>query len=114
MYSAVRTKLRAATGARVGGRLDYLEGRKFCVVFVKVIDAEQERVRLQCLRGRASVDRGRLKVVDRHGAVFEVPSSSLPMVMPSDGTVVLKDAEYFVMVRLDENIQLFNDSDVES
>ena len=36
--------------------LNRLEGRKFCVVFVKLVDPATERVQLQCLRGRASVD----------------------------------------------------------
>ena len=33
---------------------------------------------------------------------------SIPNIMPSDGTKLLQDAEYFVFVKLDESIQLFN------
>lgn len=84
--------------------LDYLEGRRFCVVFVKVLDIETEHVQLQCMRGRASVERGRLSVVTAEGGMFTVPSSALPSVLPSDGTELLKDAEYFCLVKTDENI----------
>ncbi len=84
--------------------LDYLEGRRFCVVFVKVIDLATERVQLQCLRGRASIERGRLNVVNEVGGVFTVPSTAVASVMPSDGSALLKDAEYFCLVKADENI----------
>jgi hypothetical protein len=86
-------------------KLDYLEGRKFCVVFVKVVDPATERVQLQCMRGRASVERGRVSVVGSEGGMFTVPSSALPNILPSDGTPLLKDAEYFVLVRTDDNIE---------
>ena len=82
--------------------LNQLEGRKFCVVFVKVLDPVTERVQLQCMRGRASIDRGRVSVIDKHGAVFTIPNISIPNIMPSDGTKLLQDAEYFVFVKLDE------------
>ena len=88
--------------------LNQLEGRKFCVVFVKVLDPVTEKVQLQCMRGRASIDRGRVSVIDKHGAVFTIPNISIPNIMPSDGTKLLQDAEYFVFVKLDESIQLFN------
>ena len=86
-------------------KLDYLEGRKMCVVFVKVLDAATEKVQLQCLRGRASVEPGRLHVVHAEGGMFTVPSSALPNILPSDGTPLLQDAEYFVLVRTDDNIE---------
>jgi hypothetical protein len=85
--------------------LNYLEGRKFCVVFVKVVDPATERVQLQCMRGRASVERGHLSVVGSNGGMFTVPSSALPNILPSDGTALLQDAEYFVLVRTDDNIE---------
>lgn len=88
--------------------LDKLEGRKFCVVFVKVIDAATERVQLQCMRGRASVERGRVSCVDANGSSFQIPSISVKNILPSDGTALLKDAEYFCLVKLDESIELVN------
>lgn len=86
--------------------LEYLEGKRFCVVFVKVLDAEQERVQLRCLRGRASLDRGRLSVAAPAGNVFSVPATALGTVMPNDGTALLQDAEYFCLVRVDDHIVL--------
>jgi len=86
--------------------LNELEGKRFCVVFVKVLDEEKNRVQLQCLRGRASIERGRVNVVHPNGSVFTVPGSAMPNILPSDGTPLLKDAEYFVLVKTDPNIEL--------
>ena len=89
--------------------LDYLEGRKFCVVFVKVLDAATERVQLRCLRGRASIEKGRINVVAPSGNLFTVPGTAMSSIMPNDGTALLKDAEYFCMVKVDENIELVSE-----
>ena len=83
-----------------------IEGRKFCVVFVKVIDDATGRVQLQCLRGRASVEGSRVSLVDPRGGKFTVPSVALPNILPSDGTPLLKDAEYFCLVKVDPRISL--------
>jgi hypothetical protein len=91
--------------------LKRLEGRKFCVVFVKVIDAAAERVQLQCLRGRASVDRGKVSVADQHGAMFTLPGTAVANIQPSDGTKLLQDAEYFCLVRVDDSIELVTRQD---
>ncbi len=87
-------------------KLDYLEGKKFCVVFVKIVDLATERVQLQCFRGRANVTRGKLNVVDVDGAVFTVPGTALNTISPTDGSALLKDAEYFCLVKVDEGIEL--------
>jgi len=89
----------------VPGPLDYLEGKKFCVVFVRVLDHATGRVQLQCFRGRASVERGRLNVIDPNGTVFPVPSSAAGNVLENDGTELLRDAEYFVLIRTDDSIE---------
>ena len=86
--------------------LEQVEGRKFCVVFVKVVDQEKERFQVQCFRGRASVERGELKVIDENNNAFTVPKSAHPTVNPNDGTKLLGDAEYFAMVKVDPNIEL--------
>jgi hypothetical protein len=38
--------------------------------------------------------------------VFSLPSSSWNTIMPNDGTAMLQDADYFVLVKTDENINL--------
>ena len=88
--------------------LNRLEGRRFCVVFVKLVDPVTERVQLQCLRGRASIDRGKVSVYNEHGAVFTLPSVSLKNIMANDGTELLQDAEYCCFVRVDDSMQLVN------
>ena len=88
--------------------LDYLEGKKFCVVFVKVLDPVKERVQLQCFRGRASIERGKLNVIDANGALFTVPGSAMNNILPSDGSKLLRDAEYFCLVKMDDNIELMS------
>ena len=89
------------------GKLDHLEGRRFCVVFVKVLDPASGKMQFQCLRGRADIRRdGRLFVVAPGGAEFQLPSSAYGMIQPSDGTEMLKDADYFVLVKTDPRIDL--------
>lgn len=90
----------------MASRFDYLEGCKFCVVFVKVLDPVKERVRLQCFRGRASVERGRVTVVDRNGGMFTLPSTAMTNILPNDGSRILQDAEYFCLVKTDQDIEL--------
>jgi len=87
-------------------QLEFLEGKKFCIVFVKVIDMNTERVQLQCFRGRANVERGKLSVVDTNGALVMVPSTALSNIMPSDGSSLLKDAEFFCLVKVDDSMEL--------
>lgn len=89
-----------------------LEGRKFCVVFVKVIDEATGKVQLQCLRGRANVERGRVSVVDERGFSFTVPGTAANNILPSDGTPLLKDAEFFCFVKVDSSIDLAAQPDV--
>ena len=86
--------------------IERIEGRKFCVVFVKVLDEATGRVRLQCLRGRASIVRGKVNVVADDGCTFTVPGTAVPHIMENDGTPLLKDAEYFCLVKVDPSIQL--------
>ncbi len=84
--------------------VNHLEGKKLCVVFVQVLDVSKGRVSLRCFRGRASVERGKLIVIDSNGTVFPVPQSAIGNIMPNDGTKILRDAEYFVLVRTDDQI----------
>lgn len=106
--SAVRRNTRSKNSTMQD--LNYLEGKKFCVVFVKVLDPVRERVQLQCFRGRANIERNKLQVVNESGVVFTVPSTALPTIMPSDGSKLLKDAEYFALVKTDENIELMSNN----
>ena len=75
--------------------LEYLQGRRFCVVFVKVLDAATGRVQCRCLRGRANLNNGHLELMQERGPVFTVPATAL-----------LRDAEYFCMVKVSDNIDL--------
>ncbi|MBO7741664.1 MAG: hypothetical protein J6S21_03840 [Victivallales bacterium] len=86
--------------------LEYLQGRRFCVVFVKVLDAATGRVQCRCLRGRANLNNGHLELMQERGPVFTVPATALPTIQPSDGTALLRDAEYFCMVKVSDNIDL--------
>ena len=91
--------------------LERIEGRKFCVVFVKTIDEARGKVQLQCMRGRASVDRGKVSIIDESGCTFTVPGTAVQNILPSDGTALLKDAEYFCFVKVDPSIQLVTKND---
>ena len=87
-------------------RLDYLEGKKLCVVFVKVLEPSTGRVQCRALRGRAPINQGHLDVMTAKGAIFTVPSSAYSSVAPNDGTKILGDADYFCLVKVDPNIDL--------
>ncbi len=89
--------------------LRYLEGRRFCVVFVKVLDVARERVQLRCLRVRASLDRGKVSVMAPSGNLFTIPGTAVRSIMPNDGSAILKDAEYFCFVKVDDNMELVSD-----
>ncbi len=86
--------------------LDYLEGKKLCVVFVKVLEPSTGRVQCRALRGRAAINQGHLDVMTAKGAIFTVPSSAYGTVAPNDGTKLLGDADYFCLVKVDPNIDL--------
>ena len=88
----------------MAGQFQYLEGRKFCVVFVKVMDAVAGNVKLHCLHGRANVEGGRITCVRQDGVQFTVPGSAIGSILPADGTALLRDADYFVLVRADSGI----------
>ena len=92
--------------AWMGSALDRIEGRKFCVVFMKVLDLATEKVQLQCLHGRASIEGRKVVVYGEGGASFTLPSTCLNKILPSDGSPMLKDAEYYCIVRLDDGIDL--------
>jgi hypothetical protein len=81
--------------------LRYLEGKRFCVVFIKTEDDKPDgAMQMRCMHGRANIDhRGALNV-EASGGSFTVPASAYNRVLPSDGTALLEDAEYFVMVRV--------------
>lgn len=82
--------------------LKYLEGKKFCVVFVKQTDENDpdSQISMKCLHGRANIDRhGKLNVEGPEFS-FPVPATASKQIMPSDGTPMLKDAEFFVMCKV--------------
>ncbi|MFA5205082.1 MAG: hypothetical protein WC708_11835 [Lentisphaeria bacterium] len=94
--------------------LEHLEGRRFCVVFVKVLDLAAGKVQLRCLHGRADVRQGRLDVVTAAGAVFSVPSSAHGSIQASDGTALLRDADYFALVRVDDKMEFVTPDEAET
>lgn len=87
--------------------LQQVQGKKFCVVFAKYADENDEKVQLRCHHGRAVLqDQDKLFLhEDISGAMIGVPSSAYNKILPSDGTDLLKDSEYFVIVKVDKNIE---------
>lgn len=82
--------------------LKYLEGKKFCLVFARLEDdAEPDGpVSLRCMHGRASINTKGHLIVEGPDGSFHVPSSCYPKIMPSDGTEMLEDAEFFALCRV--------------
>lgn len=82
--------------------LKHIEGRRFCVVFATVdsTTANGGQVKLRPLHGRASVSsRGEVSLVGDAGS-FMLPASSYVNIQPSDGTDILGDSEYFVILKV--------------
>ena len=88
--------------------LGYLEGRKFCVVFFKTQEEEAAsgQIKMKCLHGRANIDKRGSLTVEAASGSFKVPTSAYPMIQPSDGTKILRDAEYFVLCKLSDGLDL--------
>lgn len=82
--------------------LSYLDGVRFCLVHMMVLDQETQNVRLIPIHGIAKVLSDRLVVVEPSGTEHVVPDSALPSILPSDGTDILKDAEHYVIVKIAE------------
>ncbi len=82
-------------------RLDHLQGKKLCVVFMQDTEEEDpESVKLRTLHGRADIGRNGELIVRNRTDAFTVPSSAYNMVLPNDGTPLLQDAEYFVILKV--------------
>ncbi|MCM8538369.1 MAG: hypothetical protein NE334_20670 [Lentisphaeraceae bacterium] len=96
-------------------QLDYLEGRKICVVFCQLKDEEtfkksekepeEAGFRLKCLHGLGNIIDGKYLKVEGDQGSFQIPPSAYKNIYPNDGTDILKDSEYFVMVKLDSKLE---------
>ena len=96
--------------------LSYLEGKKICVVFCQLTneqafkDGEEPKegsFKLKCLHGLGNIiEGGKYLRVEGPDGGFSVPPSAYRNIHPSDGTDLLKDAEYFVMVKLDHKMEM--------
>ena len=90
--------------------LQYLEGRKLCVVFCKLVDEDEHgkctneedpKFQIKTMHGRANVIKNEyLECVSSEGGKFKIPPSAYDKIFPNDGTDILKDCEYFVMVKV--------------
>ncbi|MCH2174656.1 MAG: hypothetical protein MK193_02890 [Lentisphaeria bacterium] len=77
--------------------LQYLHGKKFCLVFMQGDD--EKNIKLRTLHGRAMIDTKGL-TVQHGGGAFAVPSSCYGNILESDGTDLLEDAEYYVICKV--------------
>jgi hypothetical protein len=93
--------------------INYLEGRKICVVFCQLKEEETFKTedvpeeagfRLKCLHGLGNILEGKYLKVEGDQGSFQVPPSAYKNIFPNDGTDILKDSEYFVMVKIDSKM----------
>lgn len=82
--------------------LDYLQGIRFCIVLMKVLDQAAGKVQLTPIYGIARVSDDGLSVEEPSGSMHAVPDSALSSIYPSDGNEMLKDAEYYAIVKISE------------
>ena len=90
--------------------LKYLEGRKLCVVFCKLeeedkhgkcTNMEEPKFQIKTMHGRANVINNKyVECISSEGGAFKIPPSAYDKIFPNDGTDLLKDCEYFVMVKV--------------
>ncbi len=80
--------------------LGYLDGVRFCMVCMDVLNAATETVKLTPIHGVAKIMPDRLVVEELGGNQMVIPDSALASVLPSDGTAMLGDAEYYVIVKM--------------
>jgi hypothetical protein len=82
--------------------LKYLEGRRFCVVLIKLDDETRPDgpFKMRCMHGRASIDHQGYLTLEGESSSWKVPSACYSRILPSDGKKILEDAEYFVLCRV--------------
>ncbi|NQZ56898.1 MAG: hypothetical protein HRT88_05430 [Lentisphaeraceae bacterium] len=93
--------------------INYLQGAKVCVVFCqlkeepkdKSIEPEEGDFRIKCLHGNGLIyEDGQYLRVEGPDGAFNVPPSAYKNIHPNDGTDLLKDCQYFVMVKIDSKM----------
>ena len=92
------------------------EGTKMCVVFCQLQDEtthqdpnqnpEEGNFKIKCLHGNGKVLEGKYLEVTGPNGSFKVPPSAYERIYPNDGTDLLKDSQYFVMVKLDHKLEM--------
>ena len=78
----------------------HLNGTRFCLVHMMVLDEKTQQVKLTPIHGVAQVFDDRVVVVESSGGEHVVPDSALPSILPSDGTELLEDAAHYVIVKV--------------
>ena len=93
--------------------ISYLQGAKVCVVFCqlkeepedKSVEPKEGDFRIKCLHGNGSIIDGKYLKVEGPDGAFSVPPSAYRNIHPNDGTDLLKDCDYFVMVKIDSKME---------
>jgi hypothetical protein len=80
--------------------LAHVDGKRFCIVRMDVVDEATNRVSLVPANGIARIMPDRLIVQKPSGDQLVIPDSALPSILPSDGNAMLGDAEYYVIVKV--------------
>lgn len=81
--------------------LSHINGKSFCLVMMQVIDMVSEQVKLTPIYGTARVLADRMVVEEKSGSQHVIPDSALTAISLSDGNEILKDAEYYVIVKIE-------------
>ena len=80
--------------------LSHLDGTRFCMVQMTVLDEVKQDVKLVPIHGTAKVFPDQLRLVEFSGHEHVVPDSAIPSILPSDGNALLKDADHYVIVKI--------------
>jgi hypothetical protein len=102
------------TGVVMAVNIDYLEGRRVCVVFCQLQNEDKFKngpapeagdFKIKYFHGVGGIVDGKYLGVTGPAGSFQVPPSAYNNIFANDGTPELKDCEYFVMVKIDSKME---------
>ena len=82
--------------------IEQLKGKKICAVYCRQQDdnPNSDKMQISTLHGIAKIKNNGLYIDVGSGNPIPIPQTSYKNIFPNDGTQMLKDAQYFVMIKV--------------
>lgn len=84
----------------IANELAYLDGARFCLIYMQVLNRTKQELKLTPVHGTAKVQKDRLVIEEADGNQLVVPNSALPEIRPNDGEKMLGNASHYVIVKV--------------